>query len=555
MISNNFPKVLIVTGGLLNADEKSVWNALKKQFKQIRAAKSHWLETKIKLVASELILNSKLKKKSGKVADYFNEPVSSIPELTEVVLADLLKREDLEFEVMTYDLLFSDPKKANSLLKECPVVFASSTLLHDLSELLPLVKMLKTEDNRIVLGGALCGSLQKQWEGDPMIDIIAVGYGEFLVGVLANWIKSEFMQIEAPIHGRLLQKTHSLFLFSGVPESKNLDFLPTPDWRVAENYHQKKFKHIYYESVRGCPYRCSFCNYPFLFDDKKFRLKSADKIAADWKYYHEELGVQHITCLDSLFTMPKNRLIDLCEQLIKNKSNMTWTCYARADDLADEDTVILMKQAGAHQVQIGIESGNQFMLDQMNKRCTVEQNMEAIRNCRKHGISTLISLIVGYPGESEQTLGDTLEFMRAAKPDFHFLATFSVRIEEVPMFNVYNRERFGLEKMDNPYSFAPYWRHHTMCCSQVGEQVRKLGMTLCEERISLDGALFYQNIINYHPSMREDFLDYQKELSRGNIFTKPLFNGLNNWVDRNLKKDILKVFPESNKVLEKTSFQ
>src|SRR5690606_18005 len=139
-----------------------------------------------------------------------------------------------------------------------------------------------------------------------------------------------------------------------------------PDWRVAEKYHDTKFSHIYYESVRGCPYRCSFCNYPFLFDDKKFRMKSADKIASDWKFYHEELGVQHITCLDSLFTMPKNRLIDLCEQLINNKSTMTWTCYARADDLADEEIVKLMKKAGAHQVQIGIESGNQLMLDQMN---------------------------------------------------------------------------------------------------------------------------------------------------------------------------------------------
>src|SRR5690606_5978056 len=107
------------------------------------------------------------------------------------------------------------------------------------------------------------------------------------------------------------------------------------------------------------------------------------------KFYHEELGVQHITCLDSLFTMPKIRLIDLCEQLINNKSTMTWTCYARADDLADEEIVKLMKKAGAHQVQIGIESGNQLMLDQMNKRCTVDQNLQAIRNCRKHGISTL----------------------------------------------------------------------------------------------------------------------------------------------------------------------
>src|SRR5690606_23345297 len=100
------------------------------------------------------------------------------------------------------------------------------------------------------------------------------------------WIKSGFSEIEPPEQGRIEQKEHSLFLFSGVPDSKNLDFLPTPDWSVAEKYHGTKFSHIYYESVRGCPYRCSFCNYPFLFDDKKFRMKSADKIASDWKFYH-----------------------------------------------------------------------------------------------------------------------------------------------------------------------------------------------------------------------------------------------------------------------------
>lgn len=549
------PKVLIVTGGLLNADEKSVWNALKKQWKQIRASKSHWLETKIKLVAAELILNSILSRKSGRVADYFNEAVAPIPELTEVVLADLLEREGMPFEVMQYDLLFSDPAKAKSLLKKCPVVFASSTLLHDLSELIPLIKMLKTADNRIVLGGALCGSLQKTWEGNPMIDIVAVGYGEFLVPALAHWIKSGFSEIEPPEQGRLEQKKHSLFLYSGVPDTKNLDFLPTPDWSVAEKYHGTKFSHIYYESVRGCPYRCSFCNYPFLFDDKKFRMKSADKIASDWKFYHEVLGVQHITCLDSLFTMPKNRLIDLCGQLICNKSKMTWTCYARADDLADEEIVKLMKKAGALQVQIGIESGNQMMLDQMNKRCTVEQNLQAIRNCRKHGISTLISLIIGYPGESELTLNDTLEFMREARPDFHFLATFSVRIEEVPMFNAYNRKRFGLEKMDNPFSFAPYWRHHTMNCAEVGNHVRELGLTLCRERISLDGALFYQNILKYDSSMREEFLDYQMKLSNSNFILKPVLNRLNKWVDTKLKKDMENVFPVSSLNLEIAGLQ
>jgi radical SAM superfamily enzyme YgiQ (UPF0313 family) len=539
-------KVLVVTGGLLNADEKSIWNALKKQLKQVRSNKSHWLETKIKLVASELIVLGKLKNKRDRIAEFFSAQNDTIPDLTEVVLIDLLTREGIPFEAMAFDLLFSNSKKANKLINDCSVVFASSTLLHDLSELLPLIKMLKRDHNKIILGGALCGSLYKHWKGSPLVDIMAIGYGEFLVSSITNWIKSDFIELNPPPQGRIQELEHTLFLFSGVPETTDLDFLPTPDWRVASKYHSKIFDHIYYESVRGCPYRCSFCNYPFLFDDKKFRIKSAQKIASDWKFYNEELGVKFITCLDSLFTIPKHRLITLCDLLVQQKINVKWICYARADDLIDESIVKKMKAAGVHQVQIGIESGNQFILDQMNKKCTVAHNLLAIENCRKYGITTIISLIVGFPGETEETLKETFDFMKKAKPDFHFLATFSVRIEDVPMFNTTNRERFGLEKIDNPYSFAPYWNHNTMNCSQVGQHVRKLSMQLTQEKISLDGALFYQNILNYDATMREEFLEYQYSLINKNYHIKTVFNWLNRIVDAKLRKDVKKYFSKTS---------
>ncbi len=535
-------KVLIVTGGLLHAGEKSVWTALRKQYMQLKSSKSHWLETKIKLVTAELLLYDKMSAKPAEVASYMDEEHDPIPELTEVVIADLLYREGISFEAITYDQLFSEREKVEVLLEESSVVFASTTLLHDMSEMMPLLKRLKRSHNRLIIGGALCGSLYKNWSGDPLVDVMAVGYGEFLVPVLADWIKSGFQALVPPPNGRIIERGRTTLLFSGVPDSKNLDALPRPDWRVAVKYHGRAMHHIYYESVRGCPYRCSFCNYPFLFDDKKFRYKSAEKMAADWKHYEDELGAEFITCLDSLFTMPKRRLIRFCELLLEQNSKIKWVCYARADDLTDPAVVQLMKAAGAHQVQIGLESGNQQMLDNMNKRCTVENNLEAIRNCRKYGLSSLISLIVGFPGETEETLQDTLDFMREARPDFHFLATFSVRIEDVPMFNAANKSRFGLQRMENAYSFAPYWRHKTMCCSEVGNHVRSLGRALCKEKISLDGALFYNNIMNYKPEMREQFLDYQSKIVSGPKLSHPIFNLLNQYVDRKLKADVNKVF-------------
>jgi len=535
-------KVLIVTGGLLHAGEKSVWNALRKQVFQFRHSKSQWLETKIKLVAAEQLLLAKISRKPPRVAEFLNASTGDIPELTEVVLADLLHRENIGFEALTYDALFSKPRLANQLLAETTVVFASTTLLHDLSEMMPLIQKLKRPHNRIVVGGALCGSLYKTWGGHPDIDIMAIGYGEYLVPSLADWIRSGFTKLEAPTWGRIVDRGDSFLLFSGVPETKSLDDLPTPNWQIAKAYHGRDFGHIFYESVRGCPYRCAFCNYPFLFDDKKFRYKSAEKMAADWQYYFKTLGVKYITCLDSLFTMPKRRLIRFCELLIAQKTEVKWVCYARADDLVDEETVKLMKAAGVHQVQIGLESGNQQMLDWMNKRCTVESNLSAIKNCRKYGITTLISLIVGYPGETKETLNDTLNFMREARPDFHFLATFSVRIEDVPMFSQKNRTLFDLQRMDNSYSFAPYWRHKTMCCSEVGNHVRALSQALCKERISLDGALFYNNILQYEPVMREEFLTFQSKTVSKPHLLRPIFNVLNRFIDQKLKKDAEKVF-------------
>ena len=282
-----------------------------------------------------------------------------------------------------------------------------------------------------------------------------------------------------------------------------------------------------------------------MFDDKKFRIKSAEKVAADWQFYYQEMGVKHITCLDSLFTMPKKRLIRLCELLIEQKTDIKWICYARADDLADESLIKLMKAAGVFQVQIGLESGNQMILDQMNKKCTVEQNLQAIKNCRKYGVISIVSLIVGFPGETEETLHDTLNFMREAKPDFHFLATFSVRIEDVPMFKPPFKKKFGLEKMDNPHTFAPYWSHNTMNCAQVGNHLRGLGMKLCEEKISLDGALFYNNILNYEINMREEFLEYQKSMISRHTYLKKMFNWINNRTDKKLQKDVKQIFPET----------
>ncbi len=531
-------KICIITGGLLNVHETSALNAIKKQLSQLQKGRHLWLELKIKLLSAEAILLSKITKRTSLVKQYFNTRGSQdVPELTEVVLADELSKSGVPFEILTYDNLFTKPRYSDQIISGCDVVFASSTLLHDLSEVMPLIKRIKKHNVKLILGGALTGSLYKYWSGDEDVDILAIGYGEYLVPHLVSWMDNNFATLTCPPQGKIILKEHTAFLFSGSPQDKSLDSLDAPDWKVVEQYHNKKFEQIYYESVRGCPYRCSFCNYPYLFDDNKFRVKSAEKMAGDWQEYSRQ-GVTSITCLDSLFTMPKKRLIRFCEMLIENKTNIQWACYARADDLVEDEVLVLLKKAGVSHLQIGLESGNQGLLDAMNKQCTVEKNLKAIQMCRKYGITTLVSLIVGFPGETSSTLDETFEFMKEAKPDFHFLATFSVRVDDVPVLNPVNRQRFDLHTMSNPFTFAPYWRHSTMDCSDVGNHVRYMNERLCRNKISLDGSVFYANIDHYDESYRDALLDYQCTYMTVHKFIHPALDMVHNFIDRKLKKDV-----------------
>lgn len=537
-------KVLVVTGGLLNEKETSPLRALRKQIAQWRASEAAWLDLKVKLVMAEPVLlgrrelASRRSRADAVVQDYFARQDNLwTPELTEVVLTTALRAQGMDCAVATVDDIFADDARMRALLAECDCVFLSCTLLRDLSEIEPLVQRLRAPHNRLVLGGALAGLLVDGWPGMPGVDVLAVGYGEMLVPPLVDYIRSGFAKLVAPPGGHAEQREHTLVLRSGVPASRDLDFLPTPDWAASARQHGRRLSMIHYESVRGCPYRCNFCNYPYLFDDTRFRYKSAQRIADDWARYAEELGVEYITCLDSLFTMPRRRLAELCELLVQRNIRVKWICYARADDLAQRDIAAMMKAAGAHQVQIGIESGDQQLLDNMDKQCSVESNHAALANCRAVGLTSVISLIVGFPGETEHSLERTCEFLRATPPDFYFLATFSTRALGVPVLNEANRRRFGLDTDGGLRTVAPYWRHATMSAREVGNHVRALHRRLMGDRVALNAALFYAGMLRFEPSQREALLDFQQRANDDHPLLRGTLGLAHAVMDRCLARD------------------
>ena len=534
-------RVLLLTGGFLTTGETSVWRAVRKQVLQWRASRSAWLDLQVKLVAAEPVLAVRRERqrcRDPRVERFFSRSdAADTPELTEALLATLLHAEGMPYTLATFDELLSGSAQVQQALAECTCVFLSATMLRDMGELGPILERVQRPHNRVVVGGALAGALPADWPGDARIDVLAVGYGESLVPALVAWMRTGYGKMPVPEGGRLRVAGPTTVLHGALPAGTSLDNLPVADWALSQRDHGRSYSTIHYESVRGCPYRCAFCNYPYLFDDTRFRMRSAQRMATDWKAYVDTLGVRTINCLDSLFTMPKRRLTEFCERLLADGTKVEWICYARADDLADETTVQLMRQAGARLVHVGLESGDQGQLDRMNKRCSPEANRQALANCRRHGLTTLASVIVGYPGETQATLDATFGMLQESPPDFHFLAIFNTRIQAVPVLRPESKARFGLWVDANTQTSAPYWRHDTMSCVEAARHANRLERRLMAERVSLSAAAFYAGILGFEPGQRDALLDLQQRaaLRRG---IRTSFDLLHKWSSRRLARDM-----------------
>lgn len=541
------PRVLVLTGGLLHAGERSLARALRKQAAQWRASDGAWLDAKVKLTGTEPVLLARRSPALRAEVERLERAAdgTDAPELTEALLATLLAREGLDYDLATYDDLFTRPRHVERLLGSAACVFMSATMLRDLGELEPLVARVRRPGVRVVVGGALAGAVADAWRGMDGVDVLAVGDGERLVPALARWMREGHGAPQAPEGGRVERRGEGWLLRAGTSPGVSLDAYPSADWVRSARDHGRRYRLVHHESVRGCPYRCAFCNYPFLFDDARFRWRSAKRVVDDWEGYVRDLGVEYVNCLDSLFTVPSRRLVEVCEEILSRGLRVKWICYARADDLADDATVALMRKAGATLVHVGVESGDQGQLDRMNKRVRAEANRAALANCRRHGVTTLASLVIGYPGETDTTLEATFQAFREAPPDFHFLAVFNTRIEGVPVLAPESRARFGLVAPRNARTTAPYWRHATMDCREACDRARALEERLAVGRVSLNAATFYRGILAYEPGDRARLLDLQRDSWLRAAPSRWTFDRLHAFVDRRLRRDVAALVPSA----------
>ena len=204
------------------------------------------------------------------------------------------------------------------------------------------------------------------------------------------------------------------------PPIENLDVLPFPAWQhIKIGRHLMPFKNIPFLLVatgRGCPYQCNFCA-DKTFYGRKLRLRSPKRIVDELEWIGKKFRVKDFLFWSESFTINRQFAKSVAEEIIRRRLKVHWVCNSRVDTV-DYNLLKKFAQAGCWMIGYGIESGEQKILNLMNKRTTLKQAKKAVGDAHRAGLEVTGHCVIGYPGETKKTIQKTIEFAKNLGLDF-----------------------------------------------------------------------------------------------------------------------------------------
>lgn len=219
------------------------------------------------------------------------------------------------------------------------------------------------------------------------------------------------------------------------------------DWKTFDGNFLSDIAYV--RTARSCPYTCSFCNYPTM---AGAYVNSSLEAVENELLTLRERGVTDVVFIDDTFNYPLQRFKRLLRMMIANEFGFRWVSFLRCSNV-DEEAIDLMRQSGCVGVLLGIESGDQRILQLMNKSAKIDRYRWGISELNKQGIASFASLICGFPGETEESVNNTIAFIEESKPTFYNVQLY------------YHDERAPIQKKADEYGIrgAGYsWSHSTM---------------------------------------------------------------------------------------------
>jgi anaerobic magnesium-protoporphyrin IX monomethyl ester cyclase len=308
-----------------------------------------------------------------------------------------------------------------------------SQVLAEIDQLSPALVgvycMITMQDEAFALAAELRGRVPLTIVGGPYpsgepeafldaFDLVAVGEGEdTIVEVMSHLDDRRFEEVP----GLVFRHQGEVVRTAARTRSKDMSSLPLPHRRDLPNREYIDYWRRHWRdattplmSTRGCPFRCDFCHKPVFGD--LFRARPAESVIAEMREI-VELGYDHVWMSDDLFTLNYQRTMDLCREIEAANLPLTWECLSRVTHV-DYDLFAAMRRAGCKRIFFGIESGDEGVLKEMRKGITPEQSREAVAACVKAGIKAAGFFMVGYLGETPDSLLRTIAFSSSLPLDY-----------------------------------------------------------------------------------------------------------------------------------------
>ncbi len=321
-----------------------------------------------------------------------------------------------------YDLEYVKKEFENFVPKLVVIDTSTPSIKNDIS-VAEQIKGVRQDIFVLLVGRHVSALPEETMAMSVSIDAVAVGEYDYIVRDLAIALKDN--NPLSDVCGLVWRKnSNELVKNQPMPLIEDIDALPFVSrvYRKHLNiedyfYSHSKYPIISLVSGRGCPHQCFYCCYPQTMYGHKLRLRSAKKLAEEFQYIADNFpNVEEVMLEDDTLTTNKAHVNEVADRLIANGNKIQFSANSRAE-LTDIELLKKLKKAGCRLFCVGYESGSQEILDNMKKGLKIERALEFSKATKKAEIMVHGCFMVGNPGETKETMEQTLEYAKKLNPD------------------------------------------------------------------------------------------------------------------------------------------
>jgi len=306
------------------------------------------------------------------------------------------------------------------LRREQPDVVGIQTLTFTLLDSIETARSAKRARPKahVCLGGPHVYLYPEETLAIPEVDSLVLGEGEMAFTELLDALEQGGDLSVIP--GVVFRRDDGSIHDGGRrPHIEDLDVLPPPARHLLPI---KRYRTLLARASpvttmmtsRGCPYRCVFCDRPHL--GKRFRARSAGSVVAEMRAV-QEMGIREIFVYDDTFSVSRQRVVEICEAIEKEKIQIGWDMRARINTM-DPELLAILRRAGCIRIHYGVESGVPEVLKTLRKEIDLDEARAIFAETKRQGIQTLAYFILGSPGETREQMQATIDYARSIKADY-----------------------------------------------------------------------------------------------------------------------------------------